>query len=761
MKADFADGDYLILSVTDKLPKSLNELRTLSNVNIHQVKSKTEASLMIVSHHVNLLIVKDDGDWEDVRKLIARARAGKAGSIIVQGEDVHEVGHLRAILAGADSYAPSDDDWTFDPSRVIGEKPRLRLTRKLKQGLSSFGPNVPGAMVRRLQARISAPLRDIDVDAVVSLAAKDVNAQFGKPIAAVTLDQVRQLLDETTVDRPGHGAKPAPPAKTDDELHWNVRFPEDAGILRNKPHVVTTQGEYPFETVIEPRSGVDGFSAALAAAQVRGKTVAYELTATNGSFRTPGDPTWYRAVMSQGTECTAEGTPPFEVTYRPDEEGVAGIDALLLVDGGSVARQTIELRVVGPGRPPGSQPARSQRDPVVVPATAIADGTGADFRLSLTSNVASLGTADALLARAEWRLAPDLPQQLAVVAQGAYAKLHELSTTFVPQRDLSLLGDDGAKSLVELAKLGRMLHQHLFSRPAVGRLPVELRDLAEQLRANGDKDDPLVLQLDASEYPLPWGILYDRPLKAGKNLKPEDVDPNGFWGMRYDIYRDVVPTRGVRAHRGTRCRLKPIVGDTVPLGDQQLEFVRDLGKDVLTGDSLVQDPSSTPDAIQGWAKSGDPSDLLYFYCHAVPVLTNAGRKGPDLSSLVFGPTDQDPARVTLRQLGKWWSEPRSTNPVVILNACASGKSDPFVGAPYVKFFTKDWGAQAFIGTDWPVQATLANVIGRTLLAAVCDQRLSLRKALRSAINAAAAKDNYFPLMYAIYGPSNVQFRAPA
>ncbi|MFI6833081.1 hypothetical protein ACIBG5_38610 [Kribbella sp. NPDC050241] len=83
-----------------------------------------------------------------------------------------------------------------------------------------------------------------------------------------------------------------------------------------------------------------------------------------------------------------------------------------------------------------------------------------------------------------------------------------------------------------------------------------------------------------------------------------------------------------------------------------------------------------------------------------------------------------------------------------------------IGAPFVRFFTKQWGAQAFVGTDWPVQAVLADVVGQMRLHEICERRVSLRTALRSAIETAAAKGNYFPLMYTTYGPSNVQFRAP-
>jgi hypothetical protein len=84
-----------------------------------------------------------------------------------------------------------------------------------------------------------------------------------------------------------------------------------------------------------------------------------------------------------------------------------------------------------------------------------------------------------------------------------------------------------------------------------------------------------------------------------------------------------------------------------------------------------------------------------------------------------------------------------------------------LGAPFVDFFTRTWSAQAFIGTDWPVAAPLAHVVGQALVREICEKRLPLRAALRYVINKGAEKDNYFPLMYAIYGSSDVRFSAPA
>ena len=69
-------------------------------------------------------------------------------------------------------------------------------------------------------------------------------------------------------------------------------------------------------------------------------------------------------------------------------------------------------------------------------------------------------------------------------------------------------------------------------------------------------------------------------------------------------------------------------------------------------------------------------------------------------------------------------------------------------------------AKAFIGTDWPVNASFADVFGRRLLREILQQRRSLRDAFRTVSDEAAADDNFFPLMYAVYGLNAVQFTDP-
>ena len=51
-------------------------------------------------------------------------------------------------------------------------------------------------------------------------------------------------------------------------------------------------------------------------------------------------------------------------------------------------------------------------------------------------------------------------------------------------------------------------------------------------------------------------------------------------------------------------------------------------------------------------------------------------------------------------------------------------------------------------------------LGRRLLGEILRNRRSLRDAFRAVSDEAAADDNFFPLMYAVYGLNTVQFTDP-
>lgn len=299
------------------------------------------------------------------------------------------------------------------------------------------------------------------------------------------------------------------------------------------------------------------------------------------------------------------------------------------------------------------------------------------------------------------------------------------------------------------------MHYRLFKEPLppdCGELPEDWGDIAKHLREAGDAKKPVLFQISSWDYPfpVPWGLLYDRYEGGASNLQSiNDVDPDGFWGRRFDIYR---ATCGVQRHplRGNGRAVKAVIGQHVPGNQDQQTFVQKL-KGGANGGLVVQDIAKTADELRTWTRKGTAADLMYLFCHAGP----AGDDSPD-SWLGFG-LEEGEDRACIEELKGLWDKQRPTSPVVILNACSSGQQDLLYGAPFVKFFTHVWQAQAFIGTDWPVHSGFADVLGQRLLTKILQEQLSLRDALRAVSNEAADVSNYFPLMYAVYGRSSVQF----
>jgi hypothetical protein len=557
-------------------------------------------------------------------------------------------------------------------------------------------------------------------------------------------------------------------AGLESELFWNTRFPEDKGILLYQPHLVVARAEYLLETALGPQAERGAETSPQEAAGLLNKEICYRLEAENGEFRLPDFTEWDIKAVSAPMTCTEVGTEAFRVFYRASQTGQATIKAFLIVDNGSVDQQKIELRAVP--------------DDTAAEATPRADTTGSadrsvarsvksalspDYRFTIRRPLADLWHQNIQLA--DVRLPAELADQLNRVAADLYRDLREVSLTCPlqgdPESPLRLSNSDEGK--LRLARAGAELHHRLFRepiQPIEGTFLHKMGAIADRLSGEGSEADPLLLQIHASDYPLPWGLLYDRSSDGGRDLRTaDDVDPDGFWGRRFDIYRSVVSVDR-EALRGGRRVVKPVIGANVPRNQEQRDFVDDLRASASDSMLEVDGTSSTVDDLMNWVTSGKDSDLVYLFCHARPARYGGQNAGAATSWLGFGGSESDDReefRAGLDQLDRCWNQQRATNPVVILNACSSGQQDLIYGAPFVDFFLEKWGAQAFIGTDWPINASFADMFGRRMLGEILQHRRSLRDAFRTVSDEAAADSNYFPLMYAVYGLNTVQFIDPA
>lgn len=744
----FPSGHRLtVLAVSNDAPLAPLKFAQLGKAQVLRAGTKIAAASLIGSQRIDLVVIQENDNWNDVKGVVNLAAAGTVGAIIVQGPRLGGFDHLRAILAGADIYAPlGEDAWRFDLKKLSSEKPVDKLTRELTDALRPYGSGVAANMLWEMTKNSSSRLTPVGVSGLIRRAARRVNDNLSDKIITATIPRVRRLLDETGMDViGGTQAEPveSPDVHTNPYLYWNVRFPESPSVLSNEPHEVSVDSTYILETAIEPIGGPDGTTETFPADQLTDKKISFILRAINGQFRVGPKEEWHSVVMSEMTTCSKEGTPPFQGEYHALEPGYAEIELTLLVNGGSIAQQVIELSVIGDDLSQGDATSQGIGKPLSVPA--LTDAPGSELLLLLEDRVAMLSERETeTISRAQWD--GKQPERGTVVASvEAYAQLGALSERFIPSSGMQLIGVDGDEALLNLAIIGSKLYRALFKDWGPDIPPPELEEIRERMLKLGDIKSPPILQIIAPNIPVPWGILYDGD-PPGLETNPMSIQTDRFWGMRFDIYRYASSVTGVRRLRGKRCVVKPIVGKTVPRSAQQLDFIAQLSKPAATT-SKVRKPAQTTDDLLTWAAHDDANDLLYFYCHAVPKER----------ALVFGSTDQAQDRVSLDQLTVKLGQARRRNPVVILNACSSAQIGAANGKPFVDFFMKKWGAQAFIGTDWPVQAILADAIGQRLLAEIVTERRSLRMALRAVISAGATEGNYFPLMYAIYGPSNVQF----
>jgi hypothetical protein len=557
------------------------------------------------------------------------------------------------------------------------------------------------------------------------------------------------------------------PTDAEPRLFWNTRFPEDKGILLNQPHLVVARAEYLLETALEPEARPGAVIKPQEATALLNKEIRYRLEAENGEFRLPDSAEWNVKAVSASMICTDTGTEAFRVSYRASQAGQAIIKAFLIVDNGSVDQLQIELRAVSDETTAEATPRTSTailRGKSV--GRSVSGALSPDYRFTIRRWDADLWHQNTQLV--DVRLPLELADQLSRVATDLYQELRELSLICRPagstERPLRLI--NSGEGRLRMAKIGAELHYRLFREPIQ---PIEATSLegmgviADRLSREGSETDPLLLQIHASDYPLPWGLLYDRSSDGGRDLQSaDDVDPAGFWGRRFDIYRSVVSVDR-DAQRGGRRWVKPVIGAYVPRNQEQRDFVEGLRS--TAGDVLldIDGISSTVDELMNWAISGKDSDLVYLFCHARPARYSGRSVSSTASWLGFGSSESeegDELRAGLDQLDLWWNGQRPTNPVVILNACSSGQQDLIYGAPFVEFFLGRWGAQAFIGTDWPINPSLADMFGRRMLYEILQNRRSLREAFRIVNDEAAADSNYFPLMYAVYGLNTVQFVDP-
>jgi hypothetical protein len=781
-------------------PGLIGALRDL-DLHTTSVRSLDEALANHEPSSISLVVVDKDSIG-DALETVRRADAELPGALIVVVSSSSPVDEMvRSYAAGADLHV----------SRKFAGESISRWFWELQDGLRGHSKvllddiatvlepadgeeSTASLVVEVLRERAFEP--EFEVRRIVGEVVG--NAAMGDH-ASDLARQAHEVVEHRALERfegrePG-GADPTraePPE--DDVLHWNSRFPGREAILANWPETrgqVDRDTTYTFETALETSARPGATAVIRHAERLVGTDIVFQLKGTGVRFGTVGaSDVRHRVVRSDPIPVTPTGTTPFAVECRADAVGPAVIEADLFVSGARIADQRIELLVVADdGAPaPVAEAASGGHRPGPMDPDGVAEVIPVDVELTLH------GSPDAILLDVTgrgrgfrmWDLSADA--KLGAVAAAVAASrptLVSLSRRYGedhPGDGGFSIGDLANEVLVTFAQIGWQLHELLFGLPASDGPTAEIgRAIATVGRDEGRE---AVLEIeDRIGLPIPWGIVYDaRAYAAARRAEGDpadllpgypkaraDVDLSSFWGYRFANYRTIVqrpdvpspqvggPDRRVVVTAVVNPALEPAVVERqtalFPAGHATDD-------DALVVASLLHDRSS----FLEWVEDGRASacDLLYCFCHA-RTPTEFGAAGfpaaaawDSESMLGLGAEQDANAAATLKDLRIAWGEPRQRRPVVMLHACGSAQNDAVYGAPFVRYFLKDWRGRALVGTDWAVPTHFADAFSRAVVEEL-RAGATLLAAMRAATHAAFEADNPYPLMYALYGQPNVHF----
>ena len=346
------------------------------------------------------------------------------------------------------------------------------------------------------------------------------------------------------------------------------------------------------------------------------------------------------------------------------------------------------------------------------------------FRLCFAS-----GKGDAIKAQVRVELArEDLQRDLGEVRDiwldiglDVFAKDLKAATTY-----------SGREQLRGLAQAGQRLWQLLFCNgPADGSAWA----FGEDLRANPLPDGAYIsvrILSNAREFTMPWQLLYDRDVPD-----KGDIDPSGFWGVRYVVTQQLAngAPQPVRTPTPSGGNLAVFIEGTIAQSPAQVAFTSTAAAAAVRPLSVTVGEGRGE--LEGRLTAGDDR-LLYFFCHgsaAVPYPAWAGELENALAAkaaenpvaqsfltLIQGDRrlngSQSSIKLTrnfieLRDLSALGSRFRH-NPIVFLNMCESAQLFPDAGRSFISVFLNRF-AGAVIGTECPVPPVFAAAMGEHML----------------------------------------------
>lgn len=324
------------------------------------------------------------------------------------------------------------------------------------------------------------------------------------------------------------------------------------------------------------------------------------------------------------------------------------------------------------------------------------------------------------------------------------------------------LATETPDALRAFARIGVEIHQALFGRPKQRGIE-ELRRMANAIAQISDTNGQRALMtISAERLPLPWGIVYDGTLTDG-----DPVDPSGFWGHRFLIERiapavlEKIPARALREAKDPIAQLVPCINphldsqQKVAAASNQRAFFETLAEARITCHPVVQ----TREALGQWlAMDHGESRLVYFFCHASSAKTIDDRYFQSTESSDKGTwldLDADKSlHIDINWLRKAREDRLAGQPLIFLNACSTAEGDREFQSPFLTQFVREYDARGLIGSDWKIPTVFADAFARRFLRRFLGGA-SLGQAIIATSDEFMAAGNPFPLIYAIYGRTDI------
>lgn len=482
---------------------------------------------------------------------------------------------------------------------------------------------------------------------------------------------------------------------------------------------------------------------------------------------------WSRSLLSPELRFEPPAPTRFAFQIQADTPGNVGLRILLYLNGRPTLSQQIALTAVETVAPAANEaPATNEaptpsaaaplgcsningRNLATLPAPAITLEIGDhdhDYAIELTiagrraerPAAPAVGCADLENKTIAWR-----KQLVALSEQYGRGTRDELAT-------------ETPDALRAFARIGAEIHQALFGRPKQRGIE-DLRRMADAIAQLGATNGQRALMtISAERLPLPWGIVYD-----GTLADEEPIDLSGFWGHRFLIQRiapavlEKIPARALREAKDRIAQLVPCINphldsqQKVDAASKQRAFFETLAEARITCHPVVQ----TREALGQWlALDQGEGRLVYFFCHASAAKTIDDRYFLSTESSDKGTwldLDADKSlHIDINWLRKAREERLAGQPLIFLNACSTAEGDREFQSPFLTQFVREYDARGLIGSDWKIPTVFADAFARRFLRRFLGGA-SLGQALIETSDEFMAAGNPFPLIYAIYGRTDI------